>query len=47
MRKAKEAAERIEAEMPKARLYLANLDLAEFDSVRESGEHLRRPCVVG
>ena len=42
MRKAKEAAERIEAEVPKARLYLAKLDLAEFDSVREFGEHLRQ-----
>jgi NAD(P)-dependent dehydrogenase (short-subunit alcohol dehydrogenase family) len=30
MRKAKEAAERIEAEVPKAQLYLAQLDLAEF-----------------
>ena len=28
MRKGKEAAERIEAEVPKARLYLAKLDLA-------------------
>jgi hypothetical protein len=34
--KRKEAAERIEAEVPKARLYLAKLDLAEFDSVRET-----------
>jgi NAD(P)-dependent dehydrogenase (short-subunit alcohol dehydrogenase family) len=40
-RKAQEAAERIEAEVPKAQLYLANLDLGEFDSVREFGEHLR------
>jgi NAD(P)-dependent dehydrogenase (short-subunit alcohol dehydrogenase family) len=40
MRKAKEAAERIEAEVPKARFYLAKLDLAEFDSVREFAEHL-------
>jgi NAD(P)-dependent dehydrogenase (short-subunit alcohol dehydrogenase family) len=42
MRKAKEAAERIEAEVPKARLYLAKLDLAEFGSVREFGKHLRQ-----
>jgi NAD(P)-dependent dehydrogenase (short-subunit alcohol dehydrogenase family) len=42
MRKAKEAAERIEAEVPKAQLYLAKLDLGEFDSVREFGEHLRQ-----
>jgi NAD(P)-dependent dehydrogenase (short-subunit alcohol dehydrogenase family) len=42
MRKAKEAAARIEAEVPKARLYLAKLDLGEFDSVREFGEQLRR-----
>jgi short-subunit dehydrogenase len=41
MRKAKEAAKRIEAEVPKARLYLATLDLAEFNSVRKFGEHLR------
>jgi NAD(P)-dependent dehydrogenase (short-subunit alcohol dehydrogenase family) len=47
MRKAKEAAERIEAEVPKARLYLANLDLAEFDSVREFGEHLRQRYGTG
>ena len=42
MRKAKEAAERIEAEVPKAQLYVANLDLADFDSVREFGKHLRQ-----
>jgi NAD(P)-dependent dehydrogenase (short-subunit alcohol dehydrogenase family) len=47
MRKAKEAAERIEAEVPKARLSLANLDLAEFDSVREFGEHLRQRYGTG
>jgi NAD(P)-dependent dehydrogenase (short-subunit alcohol dehydrogenase family) len=47
MRKAKEAAERIEAEVPKARLYLAGLDLAEFDSVREFGEHLRQRYGTG
>jgi NAD(P)-dependent dehydrogenase (short-subunit alcohol dehydrogenase family) len=47
MRKAKEAAERIEAEVPKARLYLAKLDLAEFDSVREFGEHLRQRYGTG
>jgi NAD(P)-dependent dehydrogenase (short-subunit alcohol dehydrogenase family) len=42
MRKAKAAAERIEAEVPKARLYLADRDLAEFDAVRQFGEHLRQ-----
>ena len=42
MRKAKEAAARIEAEVPKARLYVAKLDLGELDSVREFGEQLRR-----
>jgi NAD(P)-dependent dehydrogenase (short-subunit alcohol dehydrogenase family) len=47
MRKAKEAAERIEAEVPTARLYLAKLDLAEFDSVREFGEHLRQRYGTG
>lgn len=47
MRKAKEAAERIEAEVPKARLYLAKLDLAEFDSVREFAEHLRHRYGTG
>jgi len=47
MRKGKEAAERIEAEVPKAQLYLANLDLAEFDSVREFGEHLRQRYGTG
>jgi NAD(P)-dependent dehydrogenase (short-subunit alcohol dehydrogenase family) len=47
MRKAREAAERIEAEVPNARLYLANLDLAEFDSVREFGEHLRQRYGTG
>jgi NAD(P)-dependent dehydrogenase (short-subunit alcohol dehydrogenase family) len=33
--------------VPKARLYLANLDLAEFDSVREFGEHLRQRYGTG
>jgi NAD(P)-dependent dehydrogenase (short-subunit alcohol dehydrogenase family) len=47
MRKAKEAADRIEAEVPKAQLYLAKLDLAEFDSVREFGEHLRQRYGTG
>ena len=47
MRKAKEAAERIEAEVPKARFYFAKLDLAEFDSVREFGEHLRQRYGTG
>jgi NAD(P)-dependent dehydrogenase (short-subunit alcohol dehydrogenase family) len=47
MRKAKEAAERIEAEVPKARLYLAQLDLGEFDSVREFGEHFRQHYGTG
>ena len=47
MRKAKEAAERIEAEVPNAQLYLAKLDLAEFDSVREFGEHLRQRYGTG
>jgi NAD(P)-dependent dehydrogenase (short-subunit alcohol dehydrogenase family) len=47
MRKAKEAAERIEAEVPKARLYLADLDLAEFGSVREFGEHLHQRYGTG
>jgi NAD(P)-dependent dehydrogenase (short-subunit alcohol dehydrogenase family) len=47
LRKAKEAAERIEAEVPKARLYLAQLDLAEFDSVREFAEHLRQRYGTG
>jgi NAD(P)-dependent dehydrogenase (short-subunit alcohol dehydrogenase family) len=42
MRKAREVAQRIEAEVPKARLCLMNLDLAEFDSVREFGEQLRQ-----
>jgi NAD(P)-dependent dehydrogenase (short-subunit alcohol dehydrogenase family) len=42
MRKAKEAAERIEAEVPKAQLCLAKLDLGEFDSVREFGEQFRQ-----
>jgi NAD(P)-dependent dehydrogenase (short-subunit alcohol dehydrogenase family) len=28
--------------VPKARLYLAKLDLAEFESVREFGEHFRQ-----
>ena len=47
LRKAKDAAERIEAEVPKAQLYLAKLDLAEFDSVREFGEHLRQRYGTG
>ena len=47
MRKAKEAAERIEAEVSNARLHLANLDLTEFDTVRESGEHIRRRYGTG
>ncbi|HEX4168506.1 MAG TPA: SDR family NAD(P)-dependent oxidoreductase [Bryobacteraceae bacterium] len=47
MRKAKEAAERIEAEVPKAQLYLATLDLAEFDSVRKFGEHFRERYGTG
>jgi NAD(P)-dependent dehydrogenase (short-subunit alcohol dehydrogenase family) len=28
--------------VPKAQLYLVKLDLSEFDSVREFGEHLRQ-----
>jgi NAD(P)-dependent dehydrogenase (short-subunit alcohol dehydrogenase family) len=47
MRKAKEAAERIEAEVPKAQLYLAKLDLADFNSVREFGEHIRQRYGTG
>jgi NAD(P)-dependent dehydrogenase (short-subunit alcohol dehydrogenase family) len=47
MKKAKEAAERIEAEVPNAQLYLAKLDLAEFDSVREFGRHLRQRYGTG
>ena len=47
MRKAKEVAERIEAEVPKAKLYLAKLDLGEFDSVREFAEHLRQRYGTG
>jgi NAD(P)-dependent dehydrogenase (short-subunit alcohol dehydrogenase family) len=47
MRKAKDAAERIEAEVPKAQLHLTKLDLAEFDSVREFGEHLRQRYGTG
>lgn len=47
MRKAKEAAERIKAEAPEAQLYLAKLDLSEFDSVREFGEHLRQRYGTG
>jgi NAD(P)-dependent dehydrogenase (short-subunit alcohol dehydrogenase family) len=47
MRKGKEAAERIEAEVPKARLCTAKLDLAEFDSVREFAEHLRQRYGTG
>src|SRR5215469_16433073 len=47
MRRVKAAAERIEAEVPKARLYLANLDLAEFASVREFAQHLRQRYGTG
>ena len=47
MRKAKEAAGRIEAEVPKAQLYLAKLDLADFNSVREFGEHIRQRYGTG
>ena len=47
MRKAKEAAERLEAEVPKAQLYLAKLDLADFNSVREFGEHIRQRYGTG
>ena len=47
MGRAKEAAERIEAEVPKASLYLAKLNLAEFDSVREFGEHYRQRYGTG
>jgi NAD(P)-dependent dehydrogenase (short-subunit alcohol dehydrogenase family) len=47
MKKAKEAAARIEAEVPKARLHLADLDLAEFDSVREFAEPLRQRYGTG
>ena len=43
----KEAAERIGAEVPKARLYLAELDLGEFDSVREFGEQFRQHYGTG
>jgi NAD(P)-dependent dehydrogenase (short-subunit alcohol dehydrogenase family) len=46
-RKAKEAAERIQAEVPKAQLYLAQLDLGELDSVREFGQHLRQRYGTG
>ena len=42
MSRVKEAAERIESEVPKAQLHLAKLDLAEFDSVREFAEYLRQ-----
>ena len=47
MRKAKEAAGRIEAEVPKAQLYLVKLDLSEFDSVREFGVHFRHRYGTG
>jgi NAD(P)-dependent dehydrogenase (short-subunit alcohol dehydrogenase family) len=47
MKKAREAAERIEAEVPTAQLYLAKLDLAEFDSVREFAGHLRQRYGTG
>jgi NAD(P)-dependent dehydrogenase (short-subunit alcohol dehydrogenase family) len=47
MRKGKEAAQRIEAEVPKARLCLVKLDLSEFDSVREFSEHLRQHYGTG
>jgi NAD(P)-dependent dehydrogenase (short-subunit alcohol dehydrogenase family) len=47
MRRAKEAAERIKAEAPMARLYLATLDLADFDSVREFAGHLRQRYGTG
>jgi len=47
MRKAKEVAARIEAEVPEARLDLVDLDLGEFDSVREFGEHLRQRYGAG
>ena len=47
MRRAKEAAQRIEAEASKAQLYLTRLDLAEFDSVRECSEHLRQRYGTG
>jgi NAD(P)-dependent dehydrogenase (short-subunit alcohol dehydrogenase family) len=47
MRKAKETAGRIEGEVPKARLYLAKLDLVEFDSVREFAEQLRQRYGTG
>jgi NAD(P)-dependent dehydrogenase (short-subunit alcohol dehydrogenase family) len=47
MKKAKEAAERIKADVPMAQLYVATLDLAEFDSVRKFGEHLRQRYGTG
>jgi NAD(P)-dependent dehydrogenase (short-subunit alcohol dehydrogenase family) len=47
MMKAKEMADRIEAEVPKAQLHLVKLDLAEFDSVRECGENLRKRFGTG
>ena len=47
MRKATGAAERIEAEVPKAELHLAKLDLGECDSVREFGGHLRQRYGTG
>jgi NAD(P)-dependent dehydrogenase (short-subunit alcohol dehydrogenase family) len=47
MRKGKDAAERIGAEVPKARLDLINLDLGEFDSVREFGKLFRERYGTG
>ena len=47
MRRAEEAAERIRAEVPKAQLFLAELDLAEFDSVRGLGDRLRQRYGTG
>ena len=46
MRRAKEAAERIEAEVPKAQLYLAKLDLAEQVSrpFRRFSRELQKSC---
>lgn len=47
MRKAKEAAERIGTEVPNAELYLTELDVAEFDSVRAFGEHIQQRYGLG
>jgi NAD(P)-dependent dehydrogenase (short-subunit alcohol dehydrogenase family) len=47
MKKARDAAKRIEAEVPKARLDLANLDLGEFDSVWEFSEQFRQRYGTG